>query len=544
MKHIEIKGIIPPILTPMNEDESLNLQELRNQVDRLLAGGVHGLFAFGTNGEGYILSENEKYEVLEAMIDQVKGRVPVYAGTGCISTRDTIRQSVQAEQMGADVLSIITPSFGAASQKELYDHYVAVAKHVNIPIILYNIPPRTGNRLLPETVRDLIRDVDVIVGAKDSSGDIENLKAYIRLTRELDKDAAILAGNDGAILTCLREGGSGGIAGRANIWPRTLASIYDKFVAGDLEGAQAAAGIHPSAAEGQIMGGLFGGDRHHGEGLGGQDFAEAEFTRRHPGENTLINGIVVGDGVALRLGFPFSGQSEARPYRRLGKEGGVCGIFPGKERADNPRGGGVGKEYGIAIRNGSGGGEEFPVTEDGNLPGEMPPGSAEQRFGGRCQQNALLRIKRRPDPGRVGLGGEPGKRSGIGFGDIYDIQRHQRPGVVQRYRHLPVGGGAQETEPRLRGLFSQQGWEDGGGIGQIPGGIPPAVEGENHGGIGRNGSQKREMTVLDGPFGRIHFGGLILPAKAAHGKDDAENDTDQSDQREYQPAIIHIFLQI
>jgi 4-hydroxy-tetrahydrodipicolinate synthase len=240
MKKVEIKGIIPPILTPMNEDESLNLQELRNQIDRLLAGGVHGLFAFGTNGEGYILSENEKYEVLEAMIDQVKGRVPVYAGTGCISTRDTIRQSVQAEKMGADVLSIITPSFAAASQKELYDHYVAVAKHVNIPIILYNIPPRTGNKLLPETVRDLIRDVDVIVGAKDSSGDIENLKAYIRLTRELDKDAAILAGNDGAILTCLKEGGTGGIAGRANIWPKTLASIYDKFVAGDLEGAQAA----------------------------------------------------------------------------------------------------------------------------------------------------------------------------------------------------------------------------------------------------------------------------------------------------------------
>lgn len=240
MKKVEIKGIIPPILTPMNEDESLNLKELRNQIERLLAGGVHGLFAFGTNGEGYILSENEKYEVLEVMIDQVRGRVPVYAGTGCISTRDTIRQSVQAEKMGADVLSIITPSFAAASQKELYDHYVEVAKHVNIPIILYNIPPRTGNKLLPETVRDLVRDVDVIVGAKDSSGDIENLKAYIRLTRELDKDVAILAGNDGAILTCLKEGGKGGIAGRANIWPKTVSSIYDKFVAGDLEGAQAA----------------------------------------------------------------------------------------------------------------------------------------------------------------------------------------------------------------------------------------------------------------------------------------------------------------
>lgn len=242
MKAADIKGIIPPILTPMNDDaeQSVNLQELRNQVERLLDGGVHGLFPFGTNGEGYILSMKEKEEVLETVIDQVHGRVPVYAGTGCISTADTIRMSRRAEELGADALSIITPSFALASQKELYDHYVAVAKTVNIPIILYNIPPRTGNKLLPETVQALCRDVDVIVGAKDSSGDIENLKAYIRLTNELDKDVAILAGNDGAILTCLKEGGVGGIAGRANIWPATVASIYDRFVAGDLDGAQEA----------------------------------------------------------------------------------------------------------------------------------------------------------------------------------------------------------------------------------------------------------------------------------------------------------------
>ena len=240
MKQVEIKGIIPPIITPFNEDESINVPELRAQVNRLIAGGVHALFPFGTNGEGYILNGEEKKLVLETVIEETNGRVPVYAGTGCISTRETIQQSKMAKDMGADVLSIITPSFALASQKELYDHYVAVAKEVNIPIILYNIPPRTGNKLLPETVQALCRDVDVIVGAKDSSGDIENLKAYIRLTRDLDKDVRILAGNDGAILTCLKEGGAGGIAGRANIWPATVASIYDRFIAGDLEGAQAA----------------------------------------------------------------------------------------------------------------------------------------------------------------------------------------------------------------------------------------------------------------------------------------------------------------
>ena len=242
MKTSDIKGIIPPVITPMNNDDeqTVNHEALRQQVERLLAGGVHGMFPLGTNGEAYALSFKEKEEILATVIDQVKGRVPVYAGTGCITTAETIRMSKRAEEMGADALSIITPSFALASQKELYDHYVAVAKQVNIPIILYNIPPRTGNKLLPETVQALCRDVDVIVGAKDSSGDIENLKAYIRLTRELDKDVAILAGNDGAILTCLKEGGAGGIAGRANIWPATVAKIYDCFKAGDLEGAQAA----------------------------------------------------------------------------------------------------------------------------------------------------------------------------------------------------------------------------------------------------------------------------------------------------------------
>ena len=242
MKTSDIKGIIPPVITPMNNDDeqTVNHEALRQQVERLLAGGVHGMFPLGTNGEAYALSFKEKEEILATVIDQVKGRVPVYAGTGCITTAETIRMSKRAEEMGADALSIITPSFALASQKELYDHYVAVAKQVNIPIILYNIPPRTGNKLLPETVQALCRDVDVIVGAKDSSGDIENLKAYIRLTRELDKDVAILAGNDGAILTCLKEGGAGGIAGRANIWPATVAKIYDCFKTGDLEGAQAA----------------------------------------------------------------------------------------------------------------------------------------------------------------------------------------------------------------------------------------------------------------------------------------------------------------
>ena len=242
MKLCEIKGIISPVITPMYSDpeQTVNHEQLRRQVQRLLAGGVHGIFPLGTNGEAYALSFKEKEEVLATVIDEVKGRVPVYAGTGCITTADTIRMSRRAQEMGADALSIITPSFALASQKELYDHYTAVAKAVDLPIILYNIPPRTGNKLLPETVEKLARDVDVIMGAKDSSGDRENLKAYIDRTRDLEKPFSVLAGNDGNILYCLENGGTGGIAGRANIWPATVASIYDHFVAGDLDKARQA----------------------------------------------------------------------------------------------------------------------------------------------------------------------------------------------------------------------------------------------------------------------------------------------------------------
>ena len=111
---------------------------------------------------------------------------------------------------------------------------------MDIPIVLYNIPARTGNKLLPETVAKLAKDVDVIMGAKDSSGDWDNLLAYITLTKELDKDFRILSGNDSLILPCLKAGGAGGIAGCANVYPHVLASIYDLFQAGKLEEAEVA----------------------------------------------------------------------------------------------------------------------------------------------------------------------------------------------------------------------------------------------------------------------------------------------------------------
>lgn len=206
----------------------------------MIEGGVHALFPFGTNGEGYILNAKEKQLVLETVIDQCNGRVPVYAGTGCISTKETIEQSRMAQAAGADVLSIITPSFAAASQEELYVHYKTIAEAVDMPIVLYNIPARTGNALAPATVARLAQ-IDNIVGAKDSSGNFTNILGYIDAGEKKENGKFYtLSGNDQLIIWTLLAGGTGGIAGCANVYPHTMASIYNLFMEGKIEEAKAA----------------------------------------------------------------------------------------------------------------------------------------------------------------------------------------------------------------------------------------------------------------------------------------------------------------
>jgi 4-hydroxy-tetrahydrodipicolinate synthase len=232
---VDIKGIICPIVTPMNLDESINEKELRNQVNRMIDAGIHGIFAFGTNGEAYILSEQEKELVLSVIVEEANGRVLVYAGTGCTGTRDTVRLSKRAKAIGADVLSVITPYFAQASQDELYEHYVAVAKSVDAPVVLYNIPARTGNSLAPATVEKLA-ELENIVGVKDSSGNFDNMLQYIERTRK--RPFAVLSGNDSLILWNLLAGGVGGIAGCANVFPGNMVNIYESFVAGHLEEAR------------------------------------------------------------------------------------------------------------------------------------------------------------------------------------------------------------------------------------------------------------------------------------------------------------------
>lgn len=233
--HKKIYGIIAAMVTSMNADETLNEAEIRNQVDRQIDAGANAVFCLGTNGEFYILSEAEKLEVIRIVVDQTAGRVPVYAGTGCPGTKATIELSKNAKKLGADVLSIISPYFAAISQKEIYEHFKAISEAVGLPIVMYNMPARTGNNIEPDTVAKLAQ-LPNIVGVKDSSGNWDNLKAYIHATK--DMEFSVLSGSDLLILPTLKEGGHGGITAVANIYPHTMVSIYRSFMEGNLAAAE------------------------------------------------------------------------------------------------------------------------------------------------------------------------------------------------------------------------------------------------------------------------------------------------------------------
>jgi len=232
----EVKGIIVAMVTPLKEDESLDEEGLRALINYLIEGGVHGIFCCGSQGEIYSLTDGERRKVIDITVDEVNGRVPVYAGTGEITTEKVIRLTKYAKDAGADAASIVTPYFIKPSSHELYMHYKRIAEAVDIPIILYNNPDRTGVNLDAQTVSRLA-EIDNIIGIKDSSGDLTLTAEYIRLTPE---DFAVIAGRDSLILATLLYGGKAAIAATANVAPKLVVEIYESYIKGDLKRAREA----------------------------------------------------------------------------------------------------------------------------------------------------------------------------------------------------------------------------------------------------------------------------------------------------------------
>lgn len=220
------------IVTPMYEDGTVNYEKLGELLEEQIAAGTDAVIICGTTGESSTLSHEEHLEVIRYGVEKVAKRIPVIAGTGSNSTETAVYLSQEAEKYGADALLQVTPYYNKATQKGLKQHFTAVANSVKIPIILYNVPSRTGCNILPETVVELIRNVDNIVGIKEASGNISQVAKLMSLAGD---EIELYSGNDDQIVPILSLGGRGVISVLSNVAPRQTHEIVASYMAGDVK---------------------------------------------------------------------------------------------------------------------------------------------------------------------------------------------------------------------------------------------------------------------------------------------------------------------
>ena len=226
-----IKGVVVPILTPIDGEERIDEARLRDQVDYVIKGGVSGILAFGSNGEFYMVEEDEMERGLKIMVDQAAGRVPVYFGIGAIRTQKCCRLAKMAVANGAAGVSVLQPMFLKPTYDELFQHFKAIAESVpGTPMLLYNNPGRVGYTLTADLVDALAHQVENIVGMKDTSGDITLTAEFIRRTR--DVGFQVFGGKDTLLYASLCHGAVGGVCTAANFMPELITDVYNKFAAG------------------------------------------------------------------------------------------------------------------------------------------------------------------------------------------------------------------------------------------------------------------------------------------------------------------------
>ena len=231
-----IKGVVVPILTPIDAEEKIDEKKMREQVDYVIEGGVTGILAFGSNGEFYVIEEDEMERGLKIMVDQAAGRVPVYFGIGAISTKKCCRLAKMAVANGAAGVSILQPMFLKPTKDELFLHFKTIAEAVpETPVLLYNNPGRVGYTLSADLVEKLAHEVPNIVGMKDTSGDITQTSEFIRRNR--DVNFKVFGGKDTLLYASMCHGAVGGVCTAANFMPELITDVYNKYVAGDLQGS-------------------------------------------------------------------------------------------------------------------------------------------------------------------------------------------------------------------------------------------------------------------------------------------------------------------
>jgi 4-hydroxy-tetrahydrodipicolinate synthase len=229
-----LKGVYSAVATPFTTDEEVDEKGLRELIDRTVTAGVHGLVPCGSTGEFSTLTRSEREQVIEVVIEQNAGRVPVVPQTGATSTREAIELSQHAEKHGADAIMVVAPYYEPFSIAEVKRYYADVAGSVSIPMMAYNLPAATGVNLTPQVLGELIDEVPNIKYVKDTSGDFT---AAAQLIHEFGERVSVFVGWDTLFLAALLEGAAGSVIGAANVVPGELVSVYDAVQAGDLTAA-------------------------------------------------------------------------------------------------------------------------------------------------------------------------------------------------------------------------------------------------------------------------------------------------------------------
>ena len=234
-----IKGVVVPILTPVDEAERIDEKRFRRQIDYVINGGLHGILVFGSNGEFYQVEEDEMERGLKIALDQAAGRVPVYFGIGAISTKKCVRLAKMAADSGAAAVSVLQPMFLKPTQEELFRHFKTIADAIpETPVLLYNNPGRVGYGMTAALICRLAHEVPNIVGMKDTSGDMTLTEEFIRMNR--DVDFKVFGGKDTLLYVSLCVGAVGGVCTAGNFMPELICDIYNKYITGDIRGAMEA----------------------------------------------------------------------------------------------------------------------------------------------------------------------------------------------------------------------------------------------------------------------------------------------------------------
>lgn len=229
------KGAGVAIITPMKENGEVDYERFRDLIEFQIANGTDAIIVCGTTGEASTLTHEEHLDTIKFCVEVTAGRIPVVAGTGSNCTETAIYLSTEAEKYGADGLLLVSPYYNKATQNGLYAHFKRIAESVKIPVILYNVPSRTGCNILPETVVRLCKEVENIVGVKEASG---NISQIAHLAAIADGQVDIYSGNDDQIVPLLALGGIGVISVLSNVAPRQTHEICQKFFDGDVEGSR------------------------------------------------------------------------------------------------------------------------------------------------------------------------------------------------------------------------------------------------------------------------------------------------------------------